>query len=84
MSLVESFTRLEAAIDTLIERTRGTDDGFRKGLSEGLFLALLVLRSRTESTESQPAPPDSARPPRASTPKNKPKRDQDQLDLFKP
>lgn len=85
MSLEDSLDRLEAAIDALIARAEGRGDsgeGFRKGLTQGLLLALLVLQSRTATPEApEPAPP--AEPPRRSH-KPKSKRDNDQLDLFKP
>jgi hypothetical protein len=80
MSLEESFSRLENAIDALIARTPSADDGFRRGLTHGLLLALLMLRNRAQNVAAPAAPPAPARSRRASTPKPKP----DQLDLFKP
>jgi hypothetical protein len=81
MSLEESFSRLEAEIDALIAKMRSGGDGFQKGLTQGVLLALLMLRDRA----TQPEPPIRAeeRPRRA--PKGKPKPPpKDQLDLFKP
>ena len=78
MSLEESFSRLEAAIDLLIERTRGTDDGFRKGLTHGLLLALLMLHERAGQPQAPPLDP-----PRRGKPRPKPP-PTDQLDLFNP
>ena len=81
MSLEESFSRLEAEIDALIAKMR-SDDGFQKGLTQGVLFALLMLRDRA----TQPEAPARAeeRPRRAakgSKPQSPPK---DQLDLFKP
>ena len=78
MSLEESLSRLEAEIDALIARERGGDDGFRKGLTQGLLLALLMLRERAAHPETPPAADNPRRPP-----KGKPKHSaKDQLDLF--
>ena len=53
MSLEESFSRLENAIDALIARTPSADDGFRRGLTHGLLLALLMLRNRAQDVAAR-------------------------------
>ena len=79
MSLEESLSRLEAEIDALIARERGGDDGFQKGLTQGLLLALLVLRANSMRVESSPPAEQPGRTPKAKKPKPPPR---DQLDLF--
>jgi hypothetical protein len=80
MSLEESLNRLEAAIDALIAgRTRGGGDDYQKGLTQGLLLALLMLRADSPQAESAPPAEQPGRPPKAKKPKPPPK---DQLDLF--
>jgi hypothetical protein len=80
MSWEESFSRLEAEIDALIAKTRGGGDGFREGLTQGLLLALLMLRGRAPQTETPP-PAERTRHVPKGKPKPPPK---EQLDLFKP
>jgi hypothetical protein len=80
MSLEQSFRRLEAEIDALIAKLRGGNDGFRKGLTQGLLLALLMLRDRAGQPEAPPAAERLRRAPKGK-PKPPPK---DQLDLFNP
>ena len=79
MSLEESLSRLEAEIDALIARERGGDDGFRKGLTQGLLLALLMLRANAMQVEAALAGERPDRTPKAKKSKPPPK---DQLDLF--
>jgi hypothetical protein len=80
MSLEESLSRLEAEIDALIaSRKRGGDDGFQKGLTQGLLLVLLMLRTDSPKVESPPPAEQPGRTPKAKKPKPPPK---DQLDLF--
>lgn len=84
MSLEDSLDRLEAAIDALIAHAEGRDKdgGFRKGLAQGLLLSLLILQARALPPEAPDTAPAAAKSRRS--PKEKIKRDQDQLDLFKP
>jgi hypothetical protein len=84
MSLEDSLDRLEAAIDALIARAEGRDKdgGFRKGLTQGPLLSLLMLQARTVPPEAPDTAPAAAKSRRSL--KEKIKRDQDQLDLFKP
>jgi hypothetical protein len=79
MSLEDSLSRLEAEIDALVARERGGGDGFQKGLTQGLLLALLVLRADAMQVESPPPAERPALTSKAKKPKPPPK---DQLDLF--
>ncbi len=86
MSLEDSLDRLEAAIDALIARAEGRDDpddAYRRGLTEGLLLSLLMLQARAASPEVSEATPASPKS-RRSQKEKPPKPDRDQLDLFKP
>ena len=73
MSLEESFSRLEAEIDALIAKSRSGDDGFRKGLTQGLLLALLMLRERAGQPEAPPATEPLRRAPKGASPSRPPK-----------
>lgn len=75
MNLEESLQRLEEQIELLKRKVDGRDDAYHKGFTEGVCMALLMLRSRapvdrTGKRTQSTAPSSSAAPKR------------DQLDLF--
>jgi hypothetical protein len=80
MSLEESLSRLETEIDALIAcKERSGEDDFQKGLTQGLLLALLMLRANPMRVESSPPAEQPGQTPKAKKPKPPPR---DQLGLF--